>query len=830
MADSKLYEQEHNQADSPPSYGEATLSDTLLFSQTTKARDDGRIDLDLTSNVARRLSKYLDIPSYTDFDTKLPEIRENRPWAVKLNIVIQVVGSRGDVQPFIALGNELQKHGHRVRIATHDQFEDFVRQANLEFYPIGGNPAELMAFMVKNPGLIPSMQTLRSGEIQRKRATISEMLEGCWRSCFKPDMISAEPFVADAIIANPPSFAHVHCAQALGIPLHLCFTMPWSPTAAFPHPLANIKTSSVDVGTGNYLSYLLVEWMTWQGLGDIINSFRERIDLEHVPYSEGPTLAVSLKIPFTYCWSLALVPRPIDWPPHIDVCGFFFRDTPVYTPPPELDAFLRMRGPPVVYIGFGSIVIDDPEALTGTLLDAVHALGVRAIISKGWSKLGGADFEDIFYLDDCPHEWLFQHVSAVVHHGGAGTTACGLSNGRPTMVVPFFGDQPFWGEMINAAGAGPTPVPFKSLNTKNLVEGLKFCLTKEAAIAAGKIASKMVKEDGVKAAVRSFHANLPLEDLRCDLLPDKPAAWRYKHKEKTIKLSKFAMQILLENNRLDQENVKLLETKHIDILHRRWDPVTAMASAYIGIATDIVQAQVGVFTKPYEEYKKAQAQNKSRKIVDESLSKQDPEVSDSHSLPGGNGAMSSSSSIHSTNSHNKKSGTAGLMARASGKSAGKMFVATGKGFFVNVPLAMADGMRAMPGFYGDKAKDCGNVTGWKSGMAAGGKAFSYGIVGGLADLVVQPYKGGRKEGALGVAKGIGKGTLGMISKISGGAVGFYAYPAQGIAKSISNTVHTTKKKEIQAAKREEGAWLIQEGRLTNEDVKVIIDVFEFIKI
>lgn len=175
-------------------------------------------------------------------------------------------------------------------------------------------------------------------------------------------------------------------------------------------------------------------------LGDLINNFRESIDLEPIPYSEGPTLASSLKIPFTYCWSPALVPRPIDWPPQIDVCGFFFRDKPIYTPPPELDAFLRIRGPPVVYIGFGSIVIDDPEALTRTLLDAVHALGVRAIISKGWSNLGGADFEDIFYLDDCPHEWLFQHVSAVVHHGGAGTTACGLSNGRPTMVVPFFGE------------------------------------------------------------------------------------------------------------------------------------------------------------------------------------------------------------------------------------------------------------------------------------------------------------------------------------------------------------------------------------------------------
>ncbi|KAF5871600.1 putative sterol glucosyltransferase protein [Botrytis fragariae] len=829
MADSKHHEQEHNQADSPPSYGEATLSDSSLFFQKAKARDDGRIDLDLTSNVARRLSKYLDIPSYSEFDTKLPETKENRPWAVKLNIVIQVVGSRGDVQPFIALGNELQKHGHRVRIATHDQFEDFVRQANLEFYPIGGNPAELMAFMVKNPGLIPSMETLKGGEIQRKRAIISEMLGGCWRSCLKPDMISAEPFVADAIIANPPSFAHIHCAQALGIPLHLCFTMPWSPTAAFPHPLANIKTSSVDVGTGNYLSYLLVEWMTWQGLGDLINSFRESIDLEPIPYSEGPTLASSLKIPFTYCWSPALVPRPIDWPPQIDVCGFFFRDKPIYTPPPELDAFLRMRGPPLVYIGFGSIVIDNPEALTRTLLDAVHALGVRAIISKGWSNLGGADFEDIFYLDDCPHEWLFQHVSAVVHHGGAGTTACGLSNGRPTMVVPFFGDQPFWGEMINAAGAGPAPVPFKSLDTKNLVEGLRFCLTKEAAIAAGKIASKMETEDGVKTAVRSFHANLPLEDLRCDLLPDKPAAWQYKHKDQNIKLSKFAVQILLKNKRLDQEKIKLLETKHIEILNRRWDPVTAMASAYLGMATDIVQAQVGVFTKPYEEYKKAQAQNKSHRIENDSRNKQSSEISDSQSLAGGNGATSCSSSIHSTNTYNKKSDTAGLMARASGKSAGKMLVATGKGTFVDVPLAMADGIRAMPGLYGGKVKDYGKVTGWKSGMAVGGKAFGLGIVDGLADLVVQPYKGGKKEGALGVAKGIGKGTVSMISKISGGAVGVWAYPAQGIAKSISHAVHTTSKKEIQVAKREEGAWLIQEGRLISEDVKAIIDAFDLMK-
>lgn len=184
---------------------------------------------------------------------------------VKLNVVIQVVGSRGDVQPFVALGKELEKHGHRVRLATHNAFASFVRDAGLEFYPIGGDPADLMAYMVKNPGLIPKMKSLRAGDIQRKRRMVAEMLEGCWKSCIEDDPAASGPFVADAIIANPPSFAHVHCAQALGIPVHLMFTMPWSHTTAFPHPLANLKYSETSQKRANYFSYGIVEWLTWQG-------------------------------------------------------------------------------------------------------------------------------------------------------------------------------------------------------------------------------------------------------------------------------------------------------------------------------------------------------------------------------------------------------------------------------------------------------------------------------------------------------------------------------------------------------------------------------------
>jgi hypothetical protein len=119
--------------------------------------------------------------------------------------------------------------------------------------------------MVKNPGLIPSMKSMREGDIQSKRDMITEMLYGCWRSCVEPDLNTQRPFVADAIIANPPSFAHVHCAQALGVPLHLMFTMPWSSTRAFPHPLANFKAGQIPTEVINFASYGIVEFMTWQG-------------------------------------------------------------------------------------------------------------------------------------------------------------------------------------------------------------------------------------------------------------------------------------------------------------------------------------------------------------------------------------------------------------------------------------------------------------------------------------------------------------------------------------------------------------------------------------
>ena len=277
------------------------------------AIDDGRISLDLRHSLSRL--PYGLRAQVTSNPTPLfhGELRERIDRAPpRLNIVMQVVGSQGDVQPFVALGLALQNYGHRVRVATHPQFRQFVQCHGLEFFSIGGDPAELMAYMVKNPGLIPKFDSIQRGEVLKRRRTMRDIMHACWRSCYEPtdrsiDIVvphgDVKPFVADAIIANPPSFAHVHCAEKLGIPLHVVFTMPWSPTREFPHPLANIDSPEGDGNLANFLSFFLIDALIWQGLGDIINGFRRRIlGLEPIDPTQAPGLMTRLKIPHTYCW------------------------------------------------------------------------------------------------------------------------------------------------------------------------------------------------------------------------------------------------------------------------------------------------------------------------------------------------------------------------------------------------------------------------------------------------------------------------------------------------------------------------------------------------
>lgn len=269
------------------------------------------------------------------------------------------------------------------------------------------------------------------------------------------------------------------------------------------------------------------------------------------PYIKSCTILTSTRSP-------ALIPKPNDWARHIDIAGFFFLNlASAYTPDPELEAFLR-SGPPPVYIGFGSIVVDDPNAMTRMIFDAVKLSGVRALVSKGWGGLGADELglpDGVFMLGNVPHDWLFEHVSCVVHHGGAGTTAAGIKAGKPTLVVPFFGDQQFWGSMIARAKAGPDPIPYKDLTADKLAEALRFCLQPETLNQATQLGQKIREEQGTDVGGQSFHNHLDTENLRCTVAPSRAAAWRVRRTQ--VRLSPFAAAVLVDEGLLEYSNLKL---------------------------------------------------------------------------------------------------------------------------------------------------------------------------------------------------------------------------------------------------------------------------------
>ncbi|PBK62940.1 UDP-Glycosyltransferase/glycogen phosphorylase [Armillaria solidipes] len=439
-----------------------------------------------------------------------PDVKEfavDREWNrfPKMNIVIMIVGSRGDVQPYVALGKRLRKDGHRIRIASHETFRSFVTEHGLEFFDIGGNPQDLMSYMVKNPGLIPGVDSITNGDIPKKRTMLAEMIKGCWLSCHSPCPRTWRMFAADAIIANPPSFAHIHCAEALGIPLLLSF----------------------------------------------------------------------------------------------NVVGFYFLDLATdYTPPDDLAAFLAAGDAPI-YIGFGSVVVDNPATMTATIFAATKQAGVRALVSAGWGGLGGITIPShIFILGNIPHDWLFANgrVAAVVHHGGAGTTAAGLSKGLPTVVVPFFGDQGFWGNMIHKAGAGPAPIPPKSITVDSLKDAIIFAISPAAKSGARRMAEQILHEDGVNRGVESFYRHLPLKNMRCDLDPSRIAVWwSTKH---CLKLSAFAARVLVDARELDMGRLDLHRSKEYNLRKGVSDPITGGSSAVFWTITHSCAGVAKIFYSP----------------------------------------------------------------------------------------------------------------------------------------------------------------------------------------------------------------------------------------
>ncbi|XP_038979477.1 sterol 3-beta-glucosyltransferase UGT80A2-like isoform X2 [Phoenix dactylifera] len=473
-----------------------------MLNRIASLKDDGTVEVDVPSSLE---PMPVDIGSEDvaaePVDEELLDSMDFQ-YRPPMQIVILIVGTRGDVQPFVAIGKHLQDYGHRVRLATHANFKEFVLTAGLEFYPLGGDPKILAEYMVKNKGFLPSAPS----EIPVQRKEIKEIIFSLLQACKDPDVDTGVCFKADAIIANPPAYGHTHVAEALKVPIHIFFTMPWTPTNEFPHPLSRVKQPA-----GYRLSYQIVDFMIWLGIRDMINDFRKiKLKLRPVTYLSGAQGSAS-DIPHGYIWSPHLVPKPKDWGPKIDVVGFGFLDLASnYEPPDSLMKWLGSGEKPI-YIGFGSLPVQEPEKMTKTIVEALEITGQRGIINKGWGGLGNwaEPKEFVYLLDNVPHDWLFLQCKAVVHHGGAGTTAAGLKAACPTTIVPFFGDQLFWGERVHARGLGPPPIPVDEFTLPRLVDAIKFMMDPKVKERAVELSKAMESEDGVTGAVKAFFKHLP---------------------------------------------------------------------------------------------------------------------------------------------------------------------------------------------------------------------------------------------------------------------------------------------------------------------------------
>ncbi|KAL9003772.1 MAG: hypothetical protein Q9188_003377 [Gyalolechia gomerana] len=434
------------------------------------------------------------------FDDPRASILNFKP-TESLRITCLTIGSRGDVQPYIALCKGLLAEGHRPRIATHREFEFWVRQHGIDFAPVEGDPAELMRICVENGMFTYSF--LREASV-KFRGWIDELLSSAWTACQDSDIL----------IESPSAMAGIHIAEALGIPYFRAFTMPWTRTRAYPHAFA-VPDHKMG-GAYNYITYVMFDNVFWKAIAGQVNRWRKKeLGLRGTNLDKlQPN-----KVPFLYNFSPSVVVPPLDYSDWIRVTGYWFLDEASdWTPPEDLSNFIsnaRADGKKIVYIGFGSIVVSDPAALTKTVVDSVLKADVRCILSKGWSdRLGAHDATkpevplppEILQIKSAPHDWLFKQIDAAAHHGGAGTTGASLRAGLPTIVKPFFGDQFFFGSRLEDLGVG---ICMKKLNVSLFSRALWEATHSERIIIKAKVLGEQIqKENGVATAIQAIYRDL----------------------------------------------------------------------------------------------------------------------------------------------------------------------------------------------------------------------------------------------------------------------------------------------------------------------------------
>jgi sterol 3beta-glucosyltransferase len=413
-----------------------------------------------------------------------------------MKITLLTYGSRGDVQPFLALAVGLQKAGHTVTLAGPHRFADFVAQYDIPFAPLAGDPEEISSVMND------------AGE------NVFRMVRGMRDYIFgiAPEVVrgAREAIAGAELLVHSFLFttgAHSF-AREMGIPDVSVQGFPmFAPTREFP----NVALSWIKPGSLSYFSHWLATQIFWYGGNSGYARLKRRSPEEFTMKLYWPFTPSSgrLLTPLLFAYSPVVLPRPSDWTaPNIHVTGYFFLDSPdEYRPPQALQDFLDAGEAPVC-ISFGSMVNRDAERIHRVVIDSLAQTGSRGIFLSGWGGIrAGNMMENLLYMESAHHDWLFPRCKAVIHHGGAGTTAAGLRAGIPNIVVPHTADQPFWGKRVAEIGAGPAPIPVRQLTSQRLVAALKQ-VDDPALRARAQETGRLIRlEDGVGQAVRIIESS-----------------------------------------------------------------------------------------------------------------------------------------------------------------------------------------------------------------------------------------------------------------------------------------------------------------------------------
>lgn len=415
-----------------------------------------------------------------------------------MKIAILAPGSRGDVQPYLALGVGLQRAGHAVRFISHVNFNSLVTSYGLEFFPIEGD-----------------VQQIVESEAMRARieggnflALLAQMAKEAQRGA---GQLARAGLVAcagmDYLLAGMAGvFIGLAIAEKLHIPLIQAYLVPFTPTRQYPGALAPDLPEFLGDSL-NRLTHYLTRQMIWQGFRSADNLARKEVlAIPQAPFFGAYNSQWTQDLPVLYGFSPAVIPPAADWPASTLVTGYWFLEAAEdWSPPTWLVDFLDAEPAPV-YIGFGSMSNRDPGKIAALVLQALKRTGQRAILLSGWGGLQADDLPDtVLMIDSVPHAWLFPRVAAVVHHGGAGTTAAGLRAGVPAVIVPFFGDQPFWGRRLASLGVASAPIPRKKLTVERLTQAIEQAVKDgDMRRRAADLGVRIRREDGVSNAVEAI--------------------------------------------------------------------------------------------------------------------------------------------------------------------------------------------------------------------------------------------------------------------------------------------------------------------------------------